>query len=138
MCRPLDSLTAKRKRELMMLWMKVSTTLRRSHVLRLLLPDTQTTRRRGRAARYGHAASKLPEGTANRHPPEVLPADFLMEQTVLWRPILRTLVRSAAFFCLQVISWAAVLLRFWDFANQNLKKTEGQAHVEEQRKQRGR
>jgi len=55
-----------------------------------------------------------------------------MEQTVLWRPILRTLVKPAAFFCFQVILWAAARLRFWDFANQNLKKTEGQAHVEEQ------
>jgi len=45
-----------------------------------------------------------------------------MEQTVLWRPILRVIVRLAAFFCLQRISWAAALLRFWDFANQNLKK----------------
>jgi len=81
-----------------MLWMISSTTLRRPDVLGTLLTDTQYIRHRERHANHANAADKPSAETANRRLPDApLSADFLMFITVLWRPILRTIVKSAAF-----------------------------------------
>jgi len=81
-----------------MLWMITSTALRRPDVLGTLRTDTQYIRHRERPAKRANAAGKPPAGTANRRLPDApLSADFLMFITVLWRPILRIIVKPAAF-----------------------------------------
>jgi|GEM_PF-1761979 len=84
-----------------MLWVILSTTLRRPCVLGILQKDTQYIRHGERRSKgvdisIGAILQIAPVGTANLLLPEMtLSADFLMK--VFWRSILRTIVKSTAF-----------------------------------------